>query len=140
MIWPLLQMTPAAKCWRKLLWTLLGKLEPSSNTIFVIGSTMANPPRSTTDRIDFAALWEQVKSNNRRLDVCPRHFFPHRPAGYRIGQKLRCVHCEGEITLTDAGNYLRGYVAAGGDPADVWPDWKPRESATGRTGVVEGLA
>ncbi len=85
------------------------------------------------------SLMEQVKENNRRLDACSRHHFPHQPDGYRIGQKLQCCHCRGEVSLTDAGNYLRGYVAAGGSPGDVMPDWRPREGANGRTGVVEGL-
>lgn len=74
--------------------------------------------------IDARALWEEVKERNRRWAACPRHFFPHQPDGYRLGVKIACQHCGVEAGLREIGEYIRGYIAAGGDPTDVMPDWK----------------
>lgn len=66
-------------------------------------------------------IWEQVQANRRTLDGCPRHLFEE--AEVRIGQKLTCKCCAGQMTLTDIGNYIKGYEAAGKDATDIWPAW-----------------
>ena len=77
-----------------------------------------------------------IQERNRRSCACPRHFYPHKPEGYRIGEKVKCDLCGIEAGLVNVGDYIRGYMAAGGDPADVMPDWKPITGANGNTGVV----
>jgi hypothetical protein len=96
---------------------------------------------SDTERTDRAAtgLLAEIRERNQRWSDCPRHFFPHKPDGYRIGEKIRCANCGVEGELRMIGEYIRGYMAHGGDPADIMPDWKPRESVTGSVGIVEGL-
>jgi hypothetical protein len=65
------------------------------------------------------AILARVRENRRRLDGCARHHFT--ATAVRIGERLKCVHCGGELHLTDIGSYLAGYKAAGGNTADVWP-------------------
>lgn len=84
-------------------------------------------------------LMAEIVERNRRSCACPRHFYPHDPEGYRIGQKVQCAHCGVNASLTEIGSYLRGYMAAGGNPADVMPDWEPRESVNGNIGVIRNV-
>jgi hypothetical protein len=65
------------------------------------------------------AILARVRENHRRLDGCRRHLFT--ATAVRIGEKLKCEHCGGEISLTNIGAYIAGYRAAGGDAADIWP-------------------
>jgi len=72
---------------------------------------------------DVTSIWQDVKRNRAALDGCPRHRF----AGVQVrtlGEKFRCEACNGQMSLTDIGSYIRGYVAAGGRPDDIWPGWK----------------
>lgn len=66
-------------------------------------------------------LWEEVKANSAKLNACRRHRFEYEAV--KIGQRIECAHCGGKLQLTDAGMYVRGYIAAGGNPEDVWPGW-----------------
>lgn len=69
-------------------------------------------------------IWDDVKANSARLQACARHRFD---GGFQIGQKKVCLVCGGGMGLTDIGNYIRGYEAAGGNANDVWPDFhKPK--------------
>jgi hypothetical protein len=72
------------------------------------------------------AMLAEAVERRRRLDECPRHHFPHQAGGYVLGAKVRCDRCGGDLRLSDIGLYLRGYVAAGGNPDDVMPDWRER--------------
>jgi hypothetical protein len=38
---------------------------------------------------------------------------------------VACEVCGVERMLVDVVDYVRGYAAAGGDPEDVLPGWKP---------------
>lgn len=78
---------------------------------------------SGLSRSDVDSIWENVKRNRVAIDGCPRHRF----AGAQIktlGEKFRCEACGGQMSLVDIGNYIRGYVAAGGKASDIWPGWK----------------
>jgi hypothetical protein len=72
--------------------------------------------------IDVQSIWLQVKTNHRLLEACPRHKFS--ATEVKMGQKLECEVCHGKMRLTDIGNYIRGYRAAGKSPSDIWPAWK----------------
>ncbi len=69
-------------------------------------------------------IWDDVKVNRTRLDGCKRHLWLYEKV--TLGQPIKCEHCGGTMQLTDAGMYVRGYVAAGGNPDDVWPGWNKR--------------
>lgn len=69
-------------------------------------------------------LWEQVKANSARLESCPRHHFTY--AKVVVGRPVACDNCGGTMHLTDAGMYVRGYIAAGGNPDDVFPGWNKK--------------
>lgn len=65
--------------------------------------------------------WDGVRQNHAKLAGCQRHRFT--ATTVKMGDKLTCESCGGTIYLTDVGNYIRGYQAAGGDARDVWPAW-----------------
>ena len=79
--------------------------------------------------IDAKAIWEDVKANRARLDACPRHAFA--PLPVKIGQPVTCTVCSGTLGLVDVSYYIRGFVAAGGDPNVVWPNWKKDHTTHG---------
>lgn len=71
------------------------------------------------------AILAVIRANRERLDSCDRHLFEYEKV--QIGQKLACSKCKGTMQLTDAGWYVKGYEAAGGNADDVWPGFrKPR--------------
>jgi hypothetical protein len=70
---------------------------------------------------DAARIWEQVKANSAKLNGCSAHRF--RGGAPAIGKKMVCFNCKGEIGLPEIGTYIAGYIAAGGDAADVWPEY-----------------
>lgn len=76
-------------------------------------------------RPEIDELWAKVRANSDRWHSCPRHHFPHE-GPVNLGQKLTCDVCGAEARLTDIGNYIRGYIAAGGDPRDVMPAWNDK--------------
>jgi hypothetical protein len=84
-----------------------------------MGALMAISPESRR-------LWEEVKANGARKDACPRHHFTYETV--QFGQPIRCDNCGGTMQLTDAGMYVKGYIAAGGNPDDVWPGWLKKSS------------
>lgn len=68
------------------------------------------------------ALATKVRDNLGRLKSCHCHLFlDFDQAG--LGAKLRCEHCGGEMRISDVINYVRGYIAAGGNPEDVAQGW-----------------
>ena len=72
--------------------------------------------------LDAKSLWAEVQANRRALDACPLHKFTETEV--RLGQKLRCEACGGTMSLTDIGNYIRGYKAAGKPASDIWPAYR----------------
>jgi hypothetical protein len=75
----------------------------------------------TFTKEDAARIWEQAKSNIAQLKGCSVHRF--RGGAPAIGKKMVCFNCKGEIGLPEIGTYIAGYIAAGGDAADVWPEY-----------------
>lgn len=75
--------------------------------------------------MDVKAIWAGVQENQKKIRSCKRHYFG--VAGLlKLGQKLTCQNCGGVMGLTDAGNYVRGYQAAGGAATDIIADWRER--------------
>lgn len=72
-------------------------------------------------------LFAEVRENHRKLDSCPRHTFDP-PEEIRLGTKLTCIHCGGILGIGDIGYYIKGYVAHGGDSADIWPGYDKKKS------------
>jgi len=73
-------------------------------------------------KIDGQSLLAQIQSNRQTLEACKLHHFTETEV--RIGQILACTNCGGTMRLTDIGNYIRGYVAAGKPAQDIWPSWR----------------
>ena len=74
---------------------------------------------SGIDRKEVLDLWAEVRANRARLDACSRHRFSVETV--KLGQKLVCDACGGQMSLIDVGNYIRGYQAAGASASDIWP-------------------
>ena len=72
--------------------------------------------------IDGKALWSEVQENFRKMRECRRHRFEHQTV--TLGMKINCLNCGGYLRLTDIGQYIAGYKAAGGDAADIWPAYR----------------
>jgi hypothetical protein len=70
---------------------------------------------------DVHAIWLQVKENKRRLEGCKQHFFPQEK--FKIGQKVACANCSGEMHLSEIADYIAGFVAAGGSAKEIMPAW-----------------
>lgn len=79
-------------------------------------------------RIDGKALWAEVQENSRKTRECRRHRFEHQTV--TLGMKINCLNCGGYLRLTDIGQYIAGYEAAGGKAADIWPANAAIEKAT----------
>lgn len=77
-------------------------------------------------RAEVLSIWEQVKANHAKLRNCKRHRFPE--GDVKIGQKMVCLECGGEMDLTRIGEYIRGYQAAGGKADDVWPGYERKRA------------
>lgn len=77
--------------------------------------------------VDFKAIWERVKANHDALENCKRHRFIDQRTPDQLRSafqgRIICQTCKGELDLLDARTYVLGYMAAGGDPNDVWPGW-----------------
>lgn len=71
---------------------------------------------------EYANLWAEVRENRLKLKACPAHRFG---AGtYVFGKKMTCLECGGTMRGDEMSSYLEGFKAAGGNPVDVWPDYK----------------
>lgn len=78
---------------------------------------------------DAAAAWQRVCENRDKLDACPRHLFEELGAEtIRLGAKVKCTKCGGEIDLVKLNFYVRGYEASGANGNDILPGWKPEGS------------
>ena len=71
-----------------------------------------------------AAILTKVRENRAKLDGCKKHHWTYEKL--TLGQPLVCDNCGGTTQITDAGWYVQGYVAAGGNADDVWPGWKKK--------------
>lgn len=80
-------------------------------------------PHFTKD--EAKALWDRVTTNNQKLNDCPRHKFNGElpPREQRFNAKITCEHCGGEMRLIDVNQYIRGWIAHGGNGNEIWPGW-----------------
>ncbi len=51
------------------------------------------------------------------------HVFETDNVKVTLGAKVRCKECGGSMSLVEANQYVRGFVAAGGDPFIMWATW-----------------
>jgi hypothetical protein len=72
---------------------------------------------------DAKKLWAEAGENVARLRACKRHRFDTEKVV--PFQRMFCLECGGELGLRNVGDYIRGYAAAGGNSADIWPEWNP---------------
>jgi hypothetical protein len=72
--------------------------------------------------LDAKSLWAEVQENSRNLRACKRHRFERETV--TLGMKINCLNCGGYLRLTDIGQYIAGYEAAGGTATDIWPAYK----------------
>lgn len=75
---------------------------------------------------DAKTLWAEVQANRRRLEACALHQFS--AVHVKLGDKQRCEACGGEMRLTDIGQYIAGYEAAGRSADDIWPGYRKSRS------------
>ena len=61
--------------------------------------------------------------NSERARRCPVHRFAADRSVPRYGHGV-CLNCGGYLVRTDIAQYLQGFLAAGGKPADVHPSWR----------------
>lgn len=62
--------------------------------------------------------WERAEENFRSLNNCRQHKF-NKPPETGVGIKLRCLACDGEMSLLNVMYYIRGYEAAGANPNEI---------------------
>jgi hypothetical protein len=80
-----------------------------------------NVPELTPEAL--RVMYEGIRQNRTTLDNCPKHRFSCEQVTITLGVKLRCLECGGDMILTEIAQYIRGYVAAGGDANEIWPGY-----------------
>ena len=74
---------------------------------------------------DYKAIFARAQDNRNKLDACQRHLFPALPMeNIRLGAKIECKRCGGQMDLVALNFYIRGYEAAGRNGNDILPGWK----------------
>lgn len=81
-------------------------------------------------RADMRKLWLEVKANSQKLNSCPKHRY-HGNEHVKLGMRVTCLECGGQMQTADLASYIRGYEAAGGDANDIWPGWRDRKVDNG---------
>lgn len=76
---------------------------------------------SGLSRDEMLRIWVEVKANNRKLDACVKHRFSG--GTVKIGEKVTCLECGGNMMLVSVRDYIAGYQACGGNADDIWPDY-----------------
>lgn len=71
-------------------------------------------------------IWAEVKANSAKREACPRHVFAG--GDVKMGQKVTCLACGATMSLVEAGFYIKGFKAAGGDPNAIWPGWNKEKN------------
>lgn len=74
------------------------------------------------EKLDTGNLLKQVRENLDKLDNCPRHLFDYDEL-QPLGSKLVCSNCGGAMDGGKVSAYIAGYVAAGGNYRDVYPNY-----------------
>lgn len=67
-------------------------------------------------------IWNEVKANRVKLENCKLHKFSGEVV--KLGQKMTCECCKGQMSLTDIGWYIKGYEASGKSCNDIWPGFR----------------
>lgn len=67
---------------------------------------------------------EYARENQAMLDNCKKHRFPTIPAPLQLGARIDCSKCGASMCVLQAFAYAKGYVAAGGNGADIFPGWR----------------
>lgn len=70
-------------------------------------------------KLDVEQIMAEVQANQSRMRACAKHQFV---ITSRLQQRVVCANCAGEMDVIQATRYRDGYIAAGGDRADVWKD------------------
>lgn len=70
-----------------------------------------------------SSSFDELTMNRIRLDSCKQHKFKTEGLRLQSNEKVRCTECDGEMSLIEANQYVRGFVAAGGDFSLVWEGW-----------------
>lgn len=67
------------------------------------------------------SLLQEIKENEVRLNKCAKHNFGRLADEKRFffNYKMRCINCNGEMRLHDIELYVKGFMAAGGNPDEV---------------------
>ena len=71
-----------------------------------------------------SSIWDQVQANLKQLRSCKRHTFLIPKGRIGLNDDLHCGKCGGTMRHVSVRTYVDGYIAAGGDPEDVWPGWE----------------
>jgi hypothetical protein len=82
----------------------------------------ADDMRKIIESPEGKSILAEIRSNSEKLNACPRHHYDP-PAELKLGMKLTCTVCGGTLGLTDIGQYIKGYMAHGGESSDIWPGW-----------------
>jgi len=82
---------------------------------------------SGTSRGDVLTIWDKVKENHRKLNACVKHRFPGGRIA-KIGDKVTCLECGGQMGLVNICEYIAGYVAHGGSADDIWPGFNKKKT------------
>lgn len=68
---------------------------------------------------EIAQIRREVQENAARKRSCAKHHFV---IASNLQQRVVCTRCAGEMDIMSAIHYRDGFIAAGGDRADVWTD------------------
>lgn len=78
----------------------------------------------SASRLDLGkALFAEIQENHRKLRECQRHRFETIPVPCLPMERLTCAACGGNEQADKVFVYVRGFIAAGGDPLVVAPWW-----------------
>lgn len=70
-------------------------------------------------------IYKRAKINQIKLDGCTRHRFNVELIPVALGAKAVCLSCGGAMPVLEVAQYIRGFIAAGGDPEAVCPGFWP---------------
>lgn len=64
-------------------------------------------------------LWKEARLNIETLRLCKLHNFSKSYENRKLGEKLTCQNCKGQMDLRQVEQYCSGYKAAGKNPNDI---------------------
>lgn len=84
---------------------------------------MKNKAMSKFEQWKMRDAFALAMQNQRNWATCPKHFFAPKGGAYKPGDRVTCANCGATASLHNVGDYVRGYMAAGGVATDIMPDW-----------------